>query len=195
MNVPRVNLLPRASIEARTRRAWRRRWVLVDAVSIVAVVLGGVGSRLSSARGGQAVETRLRDVTAEIAALEQSAPVRRASLDGVQRRLRASEAVRQRPDWGALLAYIDSLRGEGVVLDLVVVDGAGDEGVSLRVSGMCAEQGLESGLVLGLERSGLFETTRLVKSERVSGPGGQRISFEIVSEFLGAAPVAGVDTP
>jgi len=194
MNVPTINLLPRETLAARAKRRWTRRWAIAAGGGVVALGVGVAGNVVPGMTGQDAIERRFETVRARMLELDRELPAARAALEGATGRLRAAERVQVRPDWGALLAYLDRLRGEDVVLERVGVSSTPGGRVVLTIGGLSGEQGREGGLVLGLERSGLFEKTTLVKTQRVNVQGGERISFEVESVFAGGE-IAEAPTP
>ncbi len=189
MNVPTINLLPRETLVARDRRRWVQRWAIVVVGCVVMVGVGVAGNLAPAMSGQDVVERRLATVRARVREIDGEIPAAREQLADVTRRLRASERVQLRPDWGALLAYLDQLRGEDVVLERVGVSETPDGKIVLRLRGLSGVQGREGTLVLGLERSGLFERTTLIKTQRISVLGSDRISFEVESVFADAGEV------
>ncbi len=195
MSVPTINLLPRETLIARDRRRWVRRWAIAVAGAVVLVGMGVAGNVAPKLTDDDAVRDRLGVVRARVTEINAQLPPARAHLASVTRRLSAADRVRLRPDWGALLAYLERLRGHDVVLERVVVETDADGRVVLRLHGLSGVQGREGVLVLGLERSGLFESTTLVRTQRVNVRGQDRISFEVESVFGGESAVTEAPTP
>ncbi|MEZ6242909.1 MAG: hypothetical protein R3B57_07670 [Phycisphaerales bacterium] len=194
MHVPTINLLPRETLAARARRRWIHRWMIAVGGSLVALGVAVVCDTLPGMTGHDVIAQRLEDVRARMRGLDRELPQAQKELDAVMTRMHAAERVQVRPDWGALLAYLDRLRGDDVALDRVSVSSTPGGRMVLRLSGLSGEQGHEGALVLGMERSGLFEKTTLVKTQRVNVQGGERIAFEVEGVFA-SGDLAEAPTP
>lgn len=191
--IPLINLLPSEIVARRARARVIRAWVAVGCLGVGLLVGGVIVTRAPSVIGGVSSQRRLETLEAEIASIEAEIPTLNGQLEAMGTRLKMIDMLEDRPDWGLLLGYLSEVMGEGVALSRCELEWVGEDAMLLRIRGLGEKPGREQALVVGLERSGLFDETTLVETRRELVDGAERISFEIRCRFDptpggGAAP-------
>jgi Tfp pilus assembly protein PilN len=121
-----------------------------------------------------------------------------------QQKLSTAQAVGQQPDWGALLDLLARNLGDNLVLELCRLqhlkggekapasgapasganDGLGEQFL-LEISGLARTQSDVSDCVLRLEKAGLFDRVKLIKTNRHSFLSGKAVAFDLECTFQG----------
>ena len=178
--IPRPRVIHHARI--RRIRGWAGVIVLTGLLGVAGSIAGRswvAGSGWPSAQSVLAAEQKLRDLTNKRDALNARAASQAATL-------RAATAISSHADWSILLAYIAKLGAERISLDRfslrpvpaardtentgnatdTVSTGGADEagGYDVHIEGRGRSQQDIAAFVLGLDRSGVFASTRLEKS-------------------------------
>ena len=198
-----VNLIP---VRRLVKKRWKRRgrlWMHICGMYLLLLAGGLLSVRVlwpndsdSLDRERETVESVIDERHNQIAALEEQ-------LAGVTRELEVSEAIAGQPDWSKLLVLLGHELGEDVVLSqlrLLTTNGASSDITGnlkawlasspleellasrryrLKLSGFGRTQYSVSQFVLGLERTGVFESVRLINSYRQAFLDGQAIAFSI----------------
>jgi len=122
-------------------------------------------------------------------------------LADAQRKLESSRAIGKQPDWSVLLALLAESLGQEVVLDRCELAAAGapigggplrtpsggdkparpegDGRFVFRLSGFGRSQMAVSQFALRLERIGLFDQVRLIKTDRRPFLSGKAVAFRL----------------
>jgi len=184
------NLIPSHRLEAARRRRRLKAWtgaVSVYAAALVAVYVAGVCAwgvnrdaldhrREATAAGVEQTRARIDETQAELAE--------------VHRTLRANEAIGGHPDWSLLLMLVAEHMNDGVVLRRCRLGPPdADEAPSrkvesdgrwrLEMEGYGREVTAVSEFALALEKTGLFNEVRLLKTVRQPFLAGQATHFQI----------------
>ena len=196
----RANLIPARRLEKRRRIRRAQAW---------AVALGAYGALLIGAyvacfAFGQddsgAIFKDMSETTARFRASGEQIQELRTSVAEASQQLAAARLLAQNPDWSLLLAMVARSLSTEVVLErcsLAPVDVGADvspepEGVEviyqrylLDLSGFGQSQTSVSQFVLRLENSGLFESVRLIKTQKREFMDGQAVSFRLECALSG----------
>ena len=177
-------------------------------MGVCAVLLGGayVACFTFGADDGKAVLEQMRQSTERFGKAGKQIHALRASLSEASRQIAAARALSQSPDWSLLLAMVGKNLADDVVLErcsLTPVDtGADDKPAAtpaspakaqevlyqrylLELSGFAQTQTGVSQFVLRLERSRLFESVRLIRTQKRSFMDGQAVAFRIECALSG----------
>lgn len=198
-----VNLIPAQRRQTKARRRHLTRW------SIGLVVYGGAvlaahfvcGSYFGM--GNRALAAEIQRSTARLRAAHRMTLTARGELVRAAGELKSARAVGGQPDWGVLLALLAKNVGDDVVLEFCRLRPVGRKWNSLRgsrlrdpgtagqpplaldspllleLSGLGLSQTAVSGFILRLERTGLFDQVRLVKSSRRAFLHKKAIAFRL----------------
>jgi hypothetical protein len=201
----RDNLIPAWRLLKRSRLNRVRTWATV--LGIYGSLLGAtyVACLVFGADDGQAVLEQMRHSTERFRKAGKEIHTLRASLTEASRQIAAAHSLAQNPDWSLLLAMVARELSDDVVLDrcsLAPVDTGADEKPSaapagtarteahgagevlyqrylLDLSGFAQTQTGVSQFVLRLEKTRLFESVRLVKTQKRQFMDSQAVSFRI----------------
>jgi Tfp pilus assembly protein PilN len=191
------NLIPLPRLEARRRRLRLRVWVA--AVSVYAAALAVV---YTVCLGAWAVDShdlarQQKATEARVAETRRQIDEVNADLADARRTLRANEVLGGHPDWSLLLMVLARSMNEEVVLrqcDLaslktVRADDAaetaapapadGVDGWRLQMNGFGRTVASVSEFALAIEKTGLFDRVRLLKTIRQPFLAGQATHFQI----------------
>lgn len=194
-----VNLIPTRRRHDRILRARRKRWVLGAAGYTLALACAYAGWRVAWHEDGLDLTHQLTLLQSDIDDGTRSIAKLRAAIRDAQWTIRATQAVNGQPDWSLLLALISQMKGDQIVLNRCALSvspktaglpasvaaaqsSAGmDPGspASLQLQGYGRSQAAVSQLLLGLERTGLFEAVALLKTNRETFVGGEAMAFRI----------------
>jgi Tfp pilus assembly protein PilN len=208
----RDNLIPAWRLQKQSRLNRVRTWATV--LGIYGVLLGAtyVACLAFGADDGQAVLEQMRHSTERFRKAGKEIHTLRASLTEASRQIAAAHSLAQNPDWSLLLAMVARELSDDVVLDrcsLAPVDTGADEKPSaaapagaaraealgagevlyqrylLDLSGFAQTQMGVSQFVLRLENSRLFESVRLIKTQKRQFMDSQAVSFRIECALSG----------
>ena len=186
-----VNLIPSPKRLAAQRRRRTRCWVATCAVYILTIAAVYLSCRIRW--GGS--DLRADEMT-RISAEKDGFSRRRTAVKGAVAALRAkidaNNAVGQQPDWSILLALLARNMGSEVVLkhcglDLDLkgrpVDDSDQTGrrrqFVLEVRGIGRTQTSVSAFVLRLEKAGLFDRVKLIRTSREDFMSGKAVAFQL----------------
>jgi hypothetical protein len=184
------NFIPSHRLEAAQRHRRLHAWIgaaAIYAAALVAVYIGcacvwGVDAK-ALARRRQATANRVEQIRGQIQKAQ-------ADLTQARRTLAANEAVGGHPDWSLLLILLAQNMNERVVLRQCRLTPGGVEDDTaaesrptgawrLEMSGFGREVTAVSQFALALEKTGLFEEVRLLKTVRQPFMAQQATHFEI----------------
>ena len=208
----RDNLIPAWRLQKQSRLNRVRAWATV--LGIYGALLGAayVACLAFGDDDGKAVLEQMRHSTERFRKAGKEIHTLRASLTEASRQIAAAHSLAQNPDWSLLLAMVARELSDDVVLDrcsLAPVDTGADEKPSaagpagaaraealgagevlyqrylLDLSGFAQTQTGVSQFVLRLESSRLFESVRLVKTQKRQFMDSQAVSFRIECALSG----------
>ena len=202
----RDNLIPAWRLRKRSRLNRVRTWAI--ALGVYGALLAGtyVACLAFGADDGKAVLEQMRHSTERFRKAGKEIHTLRASLTEASRQIAAAHSLAQNPDWSLLLAMVARELSDDVVLDrcsLAPVDTGADEKPSaapaealgagevlyqrylLDLSGFAQTQTSVSQFVLRLESSRLFESVRLIKTQKRQFMDSQAVSFRIECALSG----------
>lgn len=188
---PSVNLIPSPNLLNIQRRARTRCWIAACLAYIV--MLGGVylGCRLRWERNDLQAGEMAR-ISADIERYNGRKIAVRGAIAALRAKIEANNAVGQQPDWSILLALVARNLGSDVVLKHCELASARDdapprgEGSSNRreqfvfeITGFGRTQSAVSAFVLRLEKAGLFDKVKLIKTRRQNFMSGKAVEFQL----------------
>ena len=202
----RDNLIPAWRLQKRSRLNRVRTWATV--LVIYGALLGAayVACLAFGDDDGKAVLEQMRHSTERFREAGKEIHTLRASLTEASMQIAAAHVLAQNPDWSLLLAMVARELSDDVVLDrcsLAPVDTGADEKPStgpagaaraeevlyqrylLELSGFAQTQTGVSQFVLRLESSRLFESVRLIKTQKRQFMDSQAVSFRIECALSG----------
>jgi len=207
----RDNLIPAWRLQKRSRLNRVRTWA--TALGVYGVLLGAtyVACLAFGADDGQAVLEQMRHSTERFRKAGKEIHTLRASLTEASRQIAAAHSLAQNPDWSLLLAMVARELSDDVVLDrcsLAPVETGADEKPSAGPAGAARAEALGAGevlyqrylldlsgfaqtqmgvsqFVLRLENSRLFESIRLIKTQKRQFMDSQAVSFRIECALSG----------
>jgi hypothetical protein len=188
-----------------------RTWAAV--LGVYGALLGAtyVACLAFGADDGKAVLEQMRHSTERFRKAGKEIHTLRASLTEASRQIAAAHSLAQNPDWSLLLAMVARELSDDVVLDrcsLAPVDTGADEKPSAVPAGAARAEALGAGevlyqrylldlsgfaqtqmgvsqFVLRLENSRLFESVRLIKTQKRQFMDSQAVSFRIECALSG----------
>ena len=220
-----INLIPRARMEARRRRA---RWVRCFAVcGAYAVLLLGLCalSRLAYVKVDPTVKEKLVESATEVERAGKAIVAVKEQLALADATLRASRSISEQPDWSALMALLAAKAGDEIVLKTCLVrpkdpdrqvdtrsqgpgalEGgarvaqapAAEPSMVLGLSGLGLSQGAVSQFVLKLEATRLFAKVALIDTSRAALERTDAIAFRLecsLDEPVDSGPTIPVQPP
>ena len=190
-----VNLIPMRRRQQRLLRARKKGWIVAATAYATLLVVGYGAWRMVWGGDPRDQAQQLVMVKADIDEINQSITRVRATLQEVSTALHANQMVIGQPDWSLLLALVAKLRGDEVVLDRCGLDVSAKGPVAtgllavaskeafgpilFHLQGHARTQAAVSQFSLRLERTGLFETVTLLKTNREPFKGGEAMAFNL----------------
>ena len=196
----RANLIPAHRLKKRDRIRREGRWVA--ALVVYGVLLSGAYAAcfaFGQDKGG-AIFPEMRETTERFRAAGEQIHELRTSVAEASQQLAAARILAQNPDWSLLLAMVARSLTDEVVLErcsLAPVDAGADKSPPaeggeviyqrylLDLSGFGKSQTSVSQFVLRLENSRLFESVRLIKTQKREFMDGQAVSFRLECALSG----------
>ncbi len=200
----RANLIPAWRLQKRSRLNRAATWA--TALGIYGVLLGGAYAACFAlgADDGKVVLEQMRRSTERFGKSGKEIHALRASLTEASQQIAAARALAQNPDWSLLLAMVARELSDDVVLErcsLAPVDASADDkspaaGAAkaeevlyqrymLDLSGFAQTQMSVSQFVLRLEKSRLFESVRMIRTQKRNFMDGQAVSFRVECALSG----------
>lgn len=204
-----INFIPLYRIVARQRRNRVRWWITAIAISLV-LELGGIVCGYGIWCGGRMVlANELTKTTTTLASADRAIRMLQSELAAQQATLKASQDVQSQPDWSVLLALLARSLGDGAVLrrcELKPVQPSAVTAQASAASPPVLRAGVPSGdatafalkisgcgrtvadvlkFAEGLERAGLFDQIRLVKTDTQPLLAGTAVGFEMECSLTG----------
>ena len=196
----RANLIPAHRREKRSRIRRVRSWARALGAYGVLLICAYAACFAFGQDDSGAILQEMRETTERFRASAEQIHILRDSVTESSQQLAAARVLAQNPDWSLLLAIVARNLTKEVVLDrcsLAPVDaGIGEnlpgEGEAviyqrylLDLSGFGQSQTSVSQFVLRLEKSRLFESVRLIKTQTRNFMDGQAVSFRLECTLSG----------
>jgi hypothetical protein len=196
-----VNFLPAYRVVARQRRRRMRRWAAVIIVSLV-LELAGIACGYGLWCGGRMVLAKEEDRAATtIQSADRAISMLRGELATQDATLKANQALEGQPDWSRLLTLLAQSLGDGVLVKrcelkprppaspVTAASAPQKEGdaYALKVSGIGRTVADVLQFAGAMERSGLFDQIRLIKTDTEPFLSGAATSFEMECSLGGKA--------
>lgn len=167
-----VSLIPSPTLRRRRKEQHAKLWT---AVCLCVGLLGGTitaGARALALSPGASTSADVAQAQAALDALVVRKNEMYADADAADKTRRAARRAANHPDWSILLAFVSDLCADRISLSLFSLEPADDgSGFDVRIEGIGQSQPDVAGFVLGLERSGVFRTTRLNGAGRANSEG------------------------
>jgi len=188
-----VNFLPAYRVVARQRRRRIRGWAATIAVSLV-LELGGIACGYGLWCGGRMVLAKEEDrAAATIQSADRAIRMLQGELATQEATLRANQVLEGQPDWSRLLALMARSLGDGVVIrrcelkpapspvPVTTASAPAKESDTyvLKVSGVSRAVADVLQFAGELERSGIFNQIRLIKTDVEPFLSGTATSYEM----------------
>lgn len=209
-----VNLIPSRRRQAKARKTRTLQWVTALASYGLILLAGYLASiRYAAAdRGPVAQEARQAAVQLEMS--NRTVQALTQELGQAHQKLRTAQTVGQQPDWSRLLALLSQNLDDNLVLDLCRLQklapaekagpgkGPGSSGsgpidpsrppsvwrtpanLLLELEGFAKAQSHVSEYILRLEKTGLFDKVKLVKTSRQDFLNGKAVAFRLECTIL-----------
>ncbi len=195
-----VNLIPAYRREAQARKAHLARLVGIMAAYCLALLVGFLVCARYAGRGTQDLGNDTRRAVRQVESAKNLVSALAREVAAAQRQLRTAEAVGQQPDWSGLFAILAGNLGESVVLDGCRLQpggpdktarpsvppspppsGAAPAGgqLTVEVSGLAKAQSDVSDYMLRLEKTGLFDKVRLIRTNRQAFLNDKVLAFQL----------------
>lgn len=198
-----VNLVPAEYLGRARRRRCIHRWTAASVGVIAAASIAVVSIRIDDHSAGQRLESQLAELSAAAAAIETAMPLLENAFNDANAQAQVQRRLDSRPDWGVMLAILDSARPAGLVFETTAIaptevqpgampDRLGP--VRLTIRGLAGEQKGVLDFVGSLERTGMFDDVQLVSTSRRVVGNLERVEFHLVG-VIGGVRVAEVNTP
>ena len=186
-----VNLIPSPKRLAIQRRKRTRSWIA--ACAVYAIMLGAVYASCRFRWGGNDLQGgEMARISTDIGRYNSQRVAVKGAIAALRAKIDANNAVGQQPDWSILLALMARNLGSDVVLkhcelDLDRKSRPGDGGDQddrrrkfvLEVNGLGRTQTAVSAFVLRLEKAGLFDQVKLIRTSRQDFMSGKAVAFQL----------------
>lgn len=185
----RVNLIPTKRQQDRVDSNQKQGWATVVAVVGLGLLTVYGVAMARWRKDPEPIRQEIASINSDIKRLASQFDARRQEFDGARDTLSAIHSIGTQPDWSLLLGYLGHTMGEDVFLrEFRLVMGtqsrgqapsedAGEGFVYLR--GYGGSSNAVSQFVLSLERTPLFDETRLLGTLREPYQSLEAFSFEI----------------
>jgi hypothetical protein len=198
-----INLIPGKRLARKHRQRRLRIWTGLCATYLLVLAAGLLLTHVLWYSEGSSAKRESRTAAQTIDKHSLRTRQLRSALAEVTRELEVSRAIGAQPDWGKLLVLLSHELGEEVVLsqcglvttDAKAVDITGNlkawlsssplenllaaRRYRVKLAGFGRTQSAVSQFVLGLERTKVFDSVRLITSYRQAFLDGQAIAFSI----------------
>ena len=186
-----VNLIPSPKRLAIQRRRRTRCWVAACVVYILTIAAVYLSCRLRWG-GNDLRADEMTRISADIQRFSGQRTAVKGAVAALRAKINANNAVGQQPDWSILLALLAKNLGSEVVLKHCELDldrkGRSDDAAEqdsrrrqfvLEVHGLGRTQTAVSAFVLRLEKAGLFDQVKLVRTSREDFMSGKAVAFQL----------------
>ena len=198
-----VNLIPAPRREAKSRRTHLLKWAIGFALYVGLLIAAWFVCSSYSGSDGRGLTVESRRLSAKLSGSNRIILALHQELAQAEQKLRSARAVGEQPNWGVLLALLAKNLGDELVLGhckLVPVEGAQRDSRTgktigpevktgpaatpnrqylLDLGGFARSQAAASGFVLRLERTGLFDQVRPIKTSRQTLLNSEAVAFHV----------------
>jgi Tfp pilus assembly protein PilN len=189
-----INLMPAYRLQAKARKAHLLKWGGGLAVYATLILIGYMICTRYVARDHRELDADARKTTLETNAANRIVTALNEELAQARQQLRTAQAVGQQPDWGTLLGLLANSLGDDVVMDSCRLQpsrvekpakpepgkpGAGGEQITLELTGLARDQADVSAYMLRLEKTGLFDKVKLIKTNRQPFLSDKALAFRL----------------
>lgn len=198
-----VNLIPAKRL---ARKRWKRRgraWTAICGTYLLLLAGGLLSAHVLWRSDSRSLDREQQSLAQTIDRHNEAIVALRNHVSGVTRELEISQAIGAQPDWSKLLLLLGNELGDEVVLSQCKLSttsaGTGEitsnlkawlassplealldsRRYRLKLAGFGRTQSSVSQFVLGLEKTTVFESVRLINSYRQAFLGGQAITFSV----------------
>ena len=184
------NLIPSHRLEAARRRRRLQAWIGAVSVYAAALVAVYVGCACAWGVDAGALARRRQTTEQRVELIRNHIRKAQADLAEAQHTLKANETIGGHPDWSLLLMLLAHHMNDGLVLrqchlapanadDSLPADATTPAGWRLEMTGFAREVTAVSQFALSLEKTGLFNEVRLMKTVRQPFLAGQATHFQV----------------
>jgi len=185
-----INFIPAYRRVARRDRRKLTRWITVGAAYLVLVAGGTAACYAVWSVGGATLAGELEKTKAQIQMTNGELRSMRTELEAKEKALRAEQAAIDQPDWSLLLAMLARSMGDGLVLTQCelrpvaaghapAAEPETTASFSLQVAGYGKTLPGVLRFAQELERSGVFDQIRLVKTDPEKFLAGTAVRFQM----------------
>jgi hypothetical protein len=195
-----VNLIPMYRREVKARKARVVKWSLAVGAYLALLVAGYMLLDRYATDNSQSLNSQSRRASAELGGAHRLVQAMGQELTQTSRKLQTVQEIGGQPDWGALLAVISKNTSENIALNYCRMERsssadsapkaaspAGDIPTVLELGGVAKVQADVSDYVLQLEKLGLFEKVKMVKTSREMYLGQEAVGFRLECVLQGQA--------
>lgn len=191
-----VNLIPQRHRTARQRRIRTHRWLVGTVTYTLLLLVGWGATRLMTGGAHRAVAEQLTEADARIADADSALKTIQPRLAAALATLEAGNSVGDQPDWAILLEATANLLGDDVVLTRFYLEPIKTDPRQtkiarqyvLHIQGIGRAHETVSQYVLRLENLGLFDSVKLLSTQREPLFNGTAVGFEVDCAMGGATP-------
>lgn len=182
-----VSLIPAPLVRQRRKDRRVRAWAVACAGAVAVGIAAPALVRAAVIDPHAPSAADLASASAALADLNGQRETLRARALGAAATLRAVRVASDHPDWSILLAFISDRCGDRVSLSSFTLEpDAGGAGFDVRLEGAGLTQPDVAGLMLALEQSGVFASTRLNGAGATEEGGPVRFSATCLIRPAGA---------
>lgn len=194
-----INLIPSVRREAKARKARLLKWASGLGLYIALLLLAAYMSSRYAVFDTCDLDMGIKKASAQAKVSSYAALNLNEQWSEAMQKFQTAQAVGQQPDWGRMLSLLAHCTDDGVFLDYCRLDkstaadasakvtpapakktsGPGDLQIIVQLGGRAKEQSNVSAFVLKLEKTGLFDRVRLVKTNSQPFRITQAVSFQI----------------
>jgi len=190
------DLTPNVYIKRTHTRVALQRWMIpIVVIALIAVVPVMLEHTQAPDASGKLAEERMVQAQTRLAKSQREITSLSALLKQHQRELQAEQHLTRRPDWAGVMTLVASQFDEQLMLTGVQLDDAKnrnvrsalgplsrdvqDDSVWMILTGVAEANSNVPGLILRLEKLGLFERIVMTGTQRESFAGNSRTSFTL----------------
>lgn len=160
-----VSFIPAPRRLARLQHSRKSVWIAINGI---ALLLGGSAIAATHSQLHRSASSAFQATEAAQARLDALVEEQRtlaADLARLESRLLAHAEATQHPDWSILLGYISRICADEIALEgFVLEQGDHPDSYAVAFAGVARSQNAVTRFLLGLERSGVFSSTTLIRS-------------------------------
>ena len=191
-----INLIPAPRREAKAHRAHVVKWITGLSAYALILVLGYCVSGRFAMADSRAMNQESRHLSFVQDASRKMVQALQQELTQARQKLQTSKVLGQQPDWGSLMSLLAKNMGDDVVLDFCRLQRVTPEAAPIKsdvptpaapatpqllleLGGFAQSQADVSQYVLRLEKTGLFNKVKIIKTSREAFRDGKAVAFRL----------------